>query len=86
MISSGGAVLDLVVDDLLVAVEGEVVALGDDVGLGHAEALLGARARSRARSPSRVECSSGSSDVGAGRWPRAGLRLSSRLKPSAWTS
>ena len=42
MISSGGAVLDLVVDDLLVAVEGEVVALGGDVGLGHAEALLGA--------------------------------------------
>ena len=42
MISSGGAVLDLVVDDLLVAVEREVVALGDDVGLGDEERLLGA--------------------------------------------
>ena len=33
------------VDYFLVAVEGEVVALRGDVGLGHAEALRGARAR-----------------------------------------
>ena len=37
------AVRDFVVDDFLVAVEREVVALRGDVGLGHAEALRGAR-------------------------------------------
>ena len=37
------AMLDLVVDDLLVAVQGEVVALGDDVRVGHQERPVRAR-------------------------------------------
>ena len=37
-------VLDFLVHDLLVAVEPEVVAIGRDVGLRHAEALRSARA------------------------------------------
>jgi len=35
-------VLDIVVDVFLVAVDAEVVAVGDDVGLRHTEALVGA--------------------------------------------
>ena len=37
------AVCDFFVDDFLVAIEGEIVALRGDVGLGHAETLRGAR-------------------------------------------
>ena len=38
----GGGVLDLVVHDLLVPVDAQVVVVGDNVGLGYAERLLGA--------------------------------------------
>jgi len=38
------AVLDLLVDDLLVAVDRQVVVVGLDVGLRHAEALVGTSA------------------------------------------
>ncbi len=39
-----GTMLDLVVNDLYVAVQREVVSLGDDVGLWHTERLLRAGA------------------------------------------